>query len=193
MASGSIFCETGLIILPFLPGDSLLFAAGALAANSANGLNIHALFVLLTLASILGNSVNYSIGRWMGPRLFASNQSRLFNRTYLDRAHAFYEKYGNKAIVIARFLPIIRTFAPFVAGLGYMSYRQFALYNAMGAFLWIGGLLYLSYLFGNIPIVQAHFSTVVLLIIILSILPAIFSYLRLKFTNLQASRQNISN
>jgi membrane-associated protein len=186
-----IFCETGLVVTPFLPGDSLLFAAGTLSANS--GFNIHFLFLLLMTASIDGNSINYSIGRFFGSRLFTSNQSLFFNRHYLEKAHSFYEKYGNKTLIIARFIPIIRTFAPFVAGMGYMKFNKFTLYNALGAFLWIGGLLYTSYFFGNIPIINEHFSTVILLIIAISLLPPICAYLRLKYKKMQLSRQNSIN
>jgi membrane-associated protein len=175
-----IFCETGIIFMAVLPGDSLLFAAGALAANVGNILNIHVLFLLLVSASLLGNSLNYFIGKWAGPKVFCSKHSWLFNKKYLQKAHGFYEQYGAKTLVIARFLPIIRTFAPFIAGIGYMTYRQFFAYSLIGALVWIGVLVYGSYLFGNIPMVKQHFSLVILAIIVLSILPAIIELLRRK-------------
>ena len=176
-----IFCETGIIFTAILPGDSLLFAAGALCANVSDILNVHVLFGLLFTASILGNGLNYFIGKWLGPKVFRSKRSWLFNPKHLDRAHQFFEKYGGKTIIIARFLPIIRTFAPFIAGVGYMTYRQFFVYSVIGAFLWIGILVYGSFMFGNIPIVKEHFSLVIIAIIILSITPAIFEILRSKF------------
>jgi len=176
-----IFCETGLVVTPFLPGDSLLFAAGAVAANSAKVLDIHLLFLLLVVASILGNSLNYLVGRYLGPKVFSSTQSRFFNKQYLQKAHAFYQRYGGKTIIIARFIPIIRTFAPFVAGIAYMGYRHFFIYNVLGAILWIGSLLYVSYLFGNIPMVQQHFSIIMLSIIGLSILPPMIEIVRRKY------------
>src|SRR5690348_9419317 len=146
-----IFCETGLVITPFLPGDSLLFATGVMAAKSANNFNIHLLFILLVVASITGNALNYLIGRFLGPRIFSSEYTWLLSKNHLAKTHAFYEKYGARTIIIARFIPIIRTIAPFAAGLGYMSYGRFAAYNVIGALFWVGGLLYVSYLFGNIP------------------------------------------
>lgn len=176
-----IFCETGLVITPFLPGDSLLFAAGAIAAGSSDALNVHLLFTLLVIASIVGNGLNYYIGRLIGPKIFFSNQSWLFNKNHLVKAHQFYEKFGGKTIIIARFIPIIRTFAPFVAGIGYMSYRRFYFYNIIGAVVWIGSLLYISYWFGNLPAVKEHFSTYVFAIIGISLLPPIIAVLRHKF------------
>lgn len=175
-----IFSETGFVITPFLPGDSLLFAAGAIAANSENALNIHILFLLLFFASISGNTLNYAIGRFIGPKVFYSNHSWLFNKNYLLKAHAFYEEYGGKTIILARFIPIIRTFAPFVAGIGYMRLREFLMYNIMGAFLWIGGFLYVSYWFGNLPLVKEHFSLIVIGIIIVSLLPPLIGLIRQK-------------
>lgn len=177
-----IFCETGIIFTAFLPGDSLLFATGAIAANTSGVLNVHMLFILLVIASVTGNGMNYFLGKWIGPRVFCSGNSRLFNRKHIDNAHAFYERYGGKTIIIARFIPIIRTFVPFVAGIGYMTYRQFFVFNLIGALLWIGGLVYGSYLFGNIPIVKQHFSLVILAIIALSLLPPIVEYIRHKLS-----------
>ena len=170
-----IFCETGLVVTPFLPGDSLLFATGALAA--ATDLNIILLFILLTIAAILGDAVNYWIGKTVGEKMF-DGRIRYLKREHLDRTHAFYEKYGGKTIVIARFVPIVRTFAPFVAGMGSMSYAKFALYNVSGGILWIGSLLFAGFLFGNLPIVRDNFGLVIIAIIILSILPAVIEILR---------------
>lgn len=175
-----IFCETGIIFTAFLPGDSLLFATGALVAKMPEVLNIHFLFMLLLLASVLGNGMNYFIGKWVGPKVFYSGKSWLFNKHYIDKAHAFYERYGGKTIILARFVPLIRTFAPFIAGIGYMTYRQFFLYNLIGAFLWISILVYGSYLFGNIPIVKQHFSLVILLLIVLSLCPFLLSFIKRK-------------
>lgn len=176
-----IFCETGIIFTAILPGDSLLFAAGALTASLGDILNIHILFLLLTTASIAGNGLNYFIGKWLGPIVFRSKRSLVFNPKNIEKTHAFFERYGGKAIIIARFMPIFRTFAPFVAGIGYMTYRQFFMYSVIGAVLWIGTLVYGSYLFGNIPIVKENFSLVILAIIVLSITPALFEVLRRKF------------
>jgi membrane-associated protein len=175
-----IFCETAFVVTPFLPGDSLLFAAGTITANATDALNIHMLFILLVIASTLGNTLNYWIGRLLGPKVFYSNQSRLFNKTYLERAHQFYERHGGKTIIIARFMPIIRTFAPFVAGIGYMNFRLFSLYNLTSAMLWIGSLLYVSFWFGNLPFMKDHFGTVVMAIIIVSLLPALIGFLKQK-------------
>lgn len=176
-----IFCETGIIFTAILPGDSLLFAAGALTATVSDNLNVHILFASLVTASVLGNGLNYFIGKWLGPKVFCSQKSLLFNPKHLEKAHGFFERYGGKTIIIARFLPIIRTFAPFVAGLGYMTYRQFLMFSFIGAFLWIGVLVYGAFMFGNIPIVKEHFSLVIVAIIILSITPAVFEILRRKF------------
>lgn len=173
-----IFCETGLVITPFLPGDSLLFAAGALAASGM--LNIIFLFILLSLAAIIGDSMNYLIGNLIGPRVF-HEKSRFFKKEYLTKTQNFYEKHGGKTIIIARFIPIIRTFAPFVAGIGKMKYRKFLAYNIIGGILWV--LLFLSagYFFGTLPFVKNNFSLVIIAIIIISIIPAIFEYLRCKY------------
>jgi membrane-associated protein len=181
-----IFCETGVILLAFLPGDSLLFAVGAYTANSPDILNIHLLFFSLLIASVSGNGLSYFTGKWLGPKVFRSRHSWLFNQKYLDQAHAFYERFGGKTIIIARFMPIIRTFAPFIAGIGYMTYRQFFFYNFVGGVLWIGMLLYGSFWFGNIPFVHQHFSIVVLAIIGLSILPPVIEIIRQKFTTTPA-------
>jgi membrane-associated protein len=171
-----IFAETGLVVMPLLPGDSLLFAIGALAAQG--GLNVFTVFVLLSLAAILGDTVNYWVGKAVGPKVFKSETSRWLNREHLQRTHEFYEKYGGKTIIIARFMPIIRTFAPFVAGIGAMSYGKFIVYNIVGGIVWIGGFLYAGYLFGNIPIIKRNFTLVVFAIIIISVLPAVIEVLR---------------
>lgn len=166
-----IFCETGLVVFPFLPGDSLLFAAGSIAATVNQPLNIQLLFLLFILASILGNKLNYFIGRMIGPRIFQANQSWLLNKKHLEEAHQFYEKHGGKTIILARFIPIIRTFAPFVAGVGYMGLSEFSFYNIASAFLWVGSLLFSGYYFGKLPFIKNHFSLVIYGIIVLSLLP----------------------
>ena len=170
-----IFCETGLVVTPFLPGDSLLFATGTLAAGAE--LNVYFLFVLLTIAAVLGDAVNYWVGHKVGEKLFDGRIPYL-KQSHLDRTHAFYEKYGGKTIVIARFVPIVRTFAPFVAGAGSMTYVRFALYNITGAILWIGSMLFGGYLFGNIPIIKENFGLVIIAIIIISIIPAVVEVVR---------------
>jgi membrane-associated protein len=171
-----IFCETGLVVTPFLPGDSLLFIAGALAAGG--GIDVHLLALLLVVAAVLGNTVNYSIGRFIGPKVFQWEDSRFFNKGALDRAHAFYEKHGGKTIVITRFVPILRTFAPFVAGIGRMSYLNFTAYNVAGALAWVLLLVYAGYWFGNVPFVKENLTWVILGIIAVSLLPLAFEYLR---------------
>jgi membrane-associated protein len=163
-----VFAETGLVVTPFLPGDSLLFAAGALAAIGS--LDLWLLVVLLIGAAILGDSVNYWVGAWIGPRAFSGNV-RFLRKDYLERTHAFYEKHGGKTIILARFVPIIRTFAPFVAGVGAMSYPKFITYNIVGAVLWVGLFVPLGYFFGNMPTVKENFSLVILAIIAISVMP----------------------
>ncbi|MFZ1850848.1 MAG: DedA family protein [Nitrosomonas sp.] len=176
-----IFCETGLVVLPLLPGDSLLFAAGSLASLEGSQLNPHILFAGLSIAGILGDSVNYWIGKMVGPKVFASQESRFFKREYLDKTHAFYLKHGTKTIIIARFIPIIRTFAPFVAGIGTMPYRTFIVYNIVGAVLWVGSFVYAGFYFGQLPMVQQNFKLIILAIIVLSITPPIFEYLKHRY------------
>ena len=171
-----IFCETGLVVTPFLPGDSLLFVAGTLAG--AGSMNVHLLVVLLIAAAVLGDSVNYAIGRWLGPRVFRRDDSWFFKRAYIERTHAYFDKYGGRTIVIARFIPIIRTYAPFVAGIGRMDYSRFLMFNVGGAVLWVGLITYAGYLFGNVPIVKNNLTVVILGIIVLSISPGIVEYLR---------------
>ncbi len=181
-----IFCETGLIVLPFLPGDSLLFAAGSIAANESGGLNLGLLFILLTIASILGNKLNYLIGHFVGPKIFQSNRSSwLLNRKHLDEAHAFYEKHGGKTIILARFLPIIRTFAPFIAGAGYMSIKEFSFYNIISAIIWIGSLLSAGYFLGSLPFIQQHFTLVVYGIVAISLLPPACTFIYQKIISLR--------
>jgi membrane-associated protein len=164
-----IFAETGLVVTPFLPGDSLLFVAGALAA--LGGLDVHLLVATLTAAAIIGNTTNYSIGRWLGRRFFDEGGSRWVRREHLDRTHAFYERYGGVAVVISRFLPIIRTYVPFVAGLASMGSARFTAYNVGGAVLWVASLAYAGYFFGNLPWVRANLSLIIVGIIVLSLVP----------------------
>ena len=178
-----IFAETGLVVTPFLPGDSLLFAAGALAATGA--LDARLLFLLLTFAAILGNTVNYGIGRFVGPRVFRAEDTggtlhRLLNRQHLERAHAFFERYGGMAVVLTRFVPIIRTFVPFVAGAGAMRYPVFALYNFAGGALWVGICVGAGYLFGNVPIVKENFFLVALGIVAVSMIPMLVEWIKHK-------------
>lgn len=173
-----VFCETGLIVTPFLPGDSLLFAVGALVAIPETNLNLGLMFVLLTTAAILGDAVNYATGRFIGPKVFRSESSRLLNRNHLLKAQDFYERYGGKAIFLARFVPIIRTFAPFVAGIGKMNTFRFWTWNVSGAIVWVGLFLFAGYAFGNVPIIKRNFTLVILGIIVVSILPIIFEWYR---------------
>jgi membrane-associated protein len=173
-----IFCETGLVVTPFLPGDSLLFAIGALAAVDQTG-TLHApvIWLLLVLAAILGNETNFRIGRIVGPRAFSGN-IRWLKHDYLLRTHAFYEKHGGKTIILSRFIPIIRTFAPFVAGVGYMERRHFAAYNFLGGFLWVTAFIWGGYLFGNVPVVKNNFGFVTIGIVVVSVLPVVWGLLR---------------
>lgn len=171
-----VFLETGLVVTPFLPGDSLLFAAGSFAALGA--LRLWPLFFLLCAAAILGDTVNYAIGHYLGPRVFHFPKSRLFNPEHLRQTHDFYEKYGGKTIIIARFIPIVRTFAPFVAGIGAMSYARFLIYNVLGGVLWVFVCLFAGHFFGNLPFVRKNFSLVIVAIIFISVLPALVEYLR---------------
>ena len=170
-----IFCETGLVITPFLPGDSLLFAAGTFVALGS--LEMGLLTVLLSLAAIAGDTVNYWIGHAMGPKVFTRENSRLLNKEHLERTHRFYQKYGGKTIILARFIPIIRTFAPFVAGIGAMTYRRFIIFNVVGGIAWIFLLVLSGYYFGNIPFVRNNFIFAILAIILISMLPLIVEIL----------------
>lgn len=175
-----IFAETGLVVTPFLPGDSLLFALGALAAGGA--FHLETLMILLTLASIAGDTTNYSIGNYLGPKVFHFENSRFFNKEYLMKTHGFYEKHGGKTIILAKFLPIFRTFAPFVAGIGSMTYPKFIMFNVIGGLIWINGFLLLGYFFGNIPFVKENFGIVILAIIIISALPAVYQVVKAKMS-----------
>jgi membrane-associated protein len=170
-----VFAETGLVVTPFLPGDSLLFAAGTFAALGS--LDLWLLVVLLIAAAILGDTVNYWVGAWVGPRAFSGNV-KFLRKDYLDRTHAFYEKHGGKTVILARFVPIIRTFAPFVAGVGAMSYPKFIMYNVVGAVLWVGLFVPAGYFFGNIPTVRKNFTLVILAIIALSVVPIALEAIR---------------
>jgi len=175
-----IFMETGFVITPFLPGDSLLFAAGSFAGLGS--LNIFALFITLSLAAIIGDTVNYWIGHFIGPRAF-SGSVRFLKKEYLDRTHEFYERHGGKTIILARFIPIIRTFAPFVAGIGAMDYPRFFLFNVIGALLWVSIFTFGGYFFGNLQFVQDNFTIVIIAIILISVLPGIFEFLRDKYNS----------
>lgn len=182
-----IFCETGLVVTPFLPGDSLLFAAGALAGmwSSADGshagpLDVTWLIVLLTAAAIIGDTVNYWMGSWIGPKAF-SGRYRFLKKEYLDRTHRFYERHGGKTIILARFVPIVRTFAPFVAGVGAMNYTRFIIYNVVGAIVWVVGFVLAGYYFGNLPWVKKNFQFVIIAIIIISVMPMVVEYIRARY------------
>ncbi len=176
-----IFCETGLVVTPFLPGDSLLFAAGSLASMQGSSLNPHLLFLLFFTAAVLGDTLNYQIGHKIGPKVFQYQNSRFFNTGHLIKTNGFFEKYGGKTIIIARFVPIIRTFAPFVAGIGVMPYSKFILFNVVGALLWVGLFNYSGYLFGQLPIVQHNFKLLIFAIIVFSLVPPVIEYLKHQF------------
>ncbi len=169
-----VFCETGLVVTPFLPGDSLLFAAGALASRAGSPINLWILIPVIFAAAVIGDSVNYEIGKWLGPKVFTRKDSWLLNQNHLHKAHAFYEKYGGKTIILARFIPIIRTFAPFVAGIGKMTYLHFISYNIIGAAAWVLLFIFGGYWFADLPLVQNHFHYVIVAIIVISVLPAIY-------------------
>ncbi len=173
-----IFVETGLVVMPFLPGDSLLFAAGTFCARPETGLNVHYMAVLLFIAGVLGDTLNYWIGAKIGPAVFKREDSIFLRKKHLERAHAFFEKYGGRAIILARFVPIVRTFVPFIAGVGRMNYSRFLAYNVIGGFIWIYSFTYLGYAFGNIPVVQKNFKLVILGIIIVSVLPIVWEFFR---------------
>ncbi len=171
-----VFAETGLVVTPFLPGDSLLFAIGAIASTGA--LNPHGVIAALVVAAVLGDAANYWIGHFVGPKVFTREKSWFFNPEHLHRTHAFYERHGGKTIIIARFVPIIRTFAPFVAGIGDMTYRRFFSFNVVGALLWVPVLVYAGFFFGELPVVKRNFSLVVLVIILLSLVPMVVEVVR---------------
>jgi membrane-associated protein len=183
-----IFIETGLVVTPFLPGDSLLFAAGALTARPGSHLNIFFLYLLMVLAAIAGDTVNYWIGRFVGPKVF-TQKSKLFKKEYLDRTQAFYEKHGGKAIFLARFVPIVRTFAPFVAGIGKMRYGHFISYNIIGGILWPAVFLFTGYFFGGQPFVQKHFSLIAVAIIAISVVPIGIEWLKNRKENSKAKAE----
>jgi len=184
-----IFAETGFVVTPFLPGDSLLFAAGAIIANPESNLNIFLMAAILIVAAILGDWLNYHIGKYVGPKAF-SGKYKLLKKEYLDKTNAFYDKYGGKTIIYARFVPIIRTFAPFVAGIGTMKYSKFLSYNVIGAVVWIISFLFLGYFFGGLPIIKDNFSIVIFLIIFISMLPPILEILREKFKKPKTDNSN---
>lgn len=171
-----IFVETGIVVLPFLPGDSLLFTVGAFAAQGS--LNPIVLFFLLMVAALMGDNVNYGIGHYLGPRVFNKEQSRFFKRSHLERTQAFYEKHGGKTVIMARFIPVVRTFAPFVAGIGSMRYRQFLSYSVFGALLWVGLCLGAGYFFGNMPVVKDRFELVIIAIVLISAVPMLIEFLQ---------------
>ena len=173
-----IFCETGLVVMPLLPGDSLLFAAGSIAAIGK--MNIHLMVVLLIIAAILGDAVNFMVGKYFGEKLFSNPNSKIFKQSHLQKTQQFYAKHGGKTIILARFIPIVRTFAPFVAGMGHMTYHHFLAYNVIGGVLWVTLFSYLGYFFGNLPIVKDNLSLVLIAIIVLSILPGIIEIIRHK-------------
>ncbi|MCT1523739.1 MULTISPECIES: DedA family protein [Sphingobacterium] len=175
-----IFAETGLVVTPFLPGDSLLFAAGAIIAKPETDLNVFVMWILLMVAGILGDLVNYHIGKYIGPKAF-SGKYKFLKKEYLEKTEKFYEKYGGKTIIYARFVPIIRTFAPFVAGVGSMSYAKFASYNVIGAILWVTSFLFIGYFFGGLPIIKDNFTIVIFAIILLSMLPPIIEVVKEKY------------
>ena len=183
-----VFCETGLVVTPILPGDSLLFAAGAFAARG--DLNVLLLFTLLCVAAIVGDTVNYWIGHYIGPKIFHKEDVRFLNKKHLERTHAFYEKYGGKTIIIARFIPIIRTFAPFVAGIGSMSYWRFIAFNVVGGVLWVAICVFGGYFFGNLEIVRRNFSLVIIAIVLISVLPVIIEFARHKLGATKAGGNN---
>jgi membrane-associated protein len=171
-----IYCETGLVVTPFLPGDSLLFVAGTMAA--VGSMDVHGLFALLVIAAFSGDNTNYWIGHYIGPRIFRRERSRLFNPAHLERTRRFYEKHGGKTVVLARFMPIVRTFAPFVAGIGRMRYASFVFYSFSGSVLWISFFVYAGYYFGNIPFVKKNLTAFILGVIVLSVLPGVIAWLK---------------
>ena len=173
-----IFAETGLVVMPLLPGDSLLFAAGAFCAKPETGLNVHGMALLLFVAAVLGDTLNYWVGRKVGPAVFKREDSIWLRKKHLEKAHAFFEKYGGRAVILARFVPIVRTFVPFIAGVGSMTYSRFILYNVVGGFVWIYFFTYAGFLFGNQPFVQKNFKLVILAIIVLSVLPIVIEFVR---------------
>lgn len=175
-----IFCETGLVVTPFLPGDSLLFVAGAIAAQPNMPITVHLLALIVFAAAVLGDSSNYAIGHFFGRRLFSNPNSKIFKQSYLDKTHEFYKKYGGKTIILARFVPIVRTFAPFVAGMGKMHYYYFMVYNVVGGALWVALFCYAGFFFGDLPFVQQNLKLLIVAIIVISVLPAVVEVIREK-------------
>lgn len=174
-----IFCETGLVVTPFLPGDSLVFAMGAIISKTS--LNLGYMSIILCIAALLGDTVNYHIGKYIGPRIFEKEKIKFLKKENLLKTQAFYEKYGGKTIILARFIPIIRTFAPFVAGIGKMSYKKFISYNAIGGICWISLFLFVGHFFGSLPFISKHFTVIIYLIIVVSVIPAVFEFIRQKY------------
>jgi len=183
-----IFCETGLVVTPFLPGDSLLFVTGTLTAIAANHLNVHLMAILLIIAAILGDACNYVIGRFFGEKLFKNPDSKIFKQSYLEKTHTFYEKHGGKTIILARFVPIVRTFAPFVGGMGKMKYAHFLSYNVIGGIAWVSIFLYLGHFFGELKIVKDNLSILMILIIFVSLLPMVFEIWRNRKKGVQKNK-----
>jgi membrane-associated protein len=179
-----VFCETGLVIAPFLPGDSLLFAVGSLSAIGA--LDVTTGILLLAAAAIMGDSVNYAAGNYVGPKVFHAEQARFLNKEYLHRTHAFYERHGGKTIILARFLPIIRTFAPFVAGIGSMTYPRFLAFNVFGGLLWVLGFVLAGYWFGNMPLIKNNFSMVILALVLIPGIPSLVEFIRIQLARRKA-------
>jgi membrane-associated protein len=175
-----IFCETGLVVTPFLPGDSLLFVAGTLASVGTNHINVHLMVLLLVTAAVLGDACNYMIGKFFGEKLFRNPDSKIFKQSYLEKTHNFYEKHGGKTIILARFVPIVRTFAPFVAGRGKMGYTRFFSYNVMGGTVWVAVFMYIGYFFGELEFVKKNLTILAIVIIFISVLPALFEVWRNK-------------
>jgi membrane-associated protein len=186
-----VFCETGLVVTPILPGDSLLFAVGSMAAIGA--LDVTWVILILTAAAILGDSVNYSIGNYVGPKVFHEDHGRLLNKEYLLRTHAFYEKHGGKTIIIARFLPIIRTFAPFVAGIGSMTYPRFLFFNVFGGVLWVLLFVLAGYWFGNIPVIRSNFSLVIVALVLIPGIPGLAEFVRIQLARRRAKSAPLEN
>ncbi|GHU81624.1 membrane protein [Bacteroidia bacterium] len=176
-----IFCETGLVVTPFLPGDSLLFVAGTLTALGSNHINVHLMVLLLIAAAILGDACNYFIGKFFGEKLFSNPNSKIFKQAYLEKTHNFYEKHGGKTIIIARFVPIVRTFAPFVGGMGKMSYRHFFSFNVIGGIAWVALFMYAGFFFGELDFVKRNLSLLIIVIIFVSLLPGVIEVLRQKY------------
>lgn len=187
---GIVFAETGLVVAPFLPGDSLLFVAGTLSGSGY--LNIVVVYVSLLAAAILGDTVNYWVGHHIGPKVFAKENSRIFKKEYLEKTREFYEKHGGKTIILARFLPILRTFAPFVAGVGKMHYQTFLFYNIIGALLWVTGFTFAGYFFGGLPFIQENFHYAVVVIIFVSVLPMLIEYIKYQ-RSLRLSRKQMEH